>query len=486
MRRNQELVNIENKLKKCISYTFQKKQYEKCVCAIDLYGLLLYKTNQKYVDNKLDRILYDISKNVNNIKFPTQTETNLKYVLFYDGFGLETRGLALIYLKALVENNYNIIYVTRQKQKNRINDILKVLSQNDNNIVYFFKENSILGEYKKILTYLMQFNVTKVILYLQPNDIKGILIGYHYEQICDRFFVDLTDHAFWLGCNTFDYIIEFRDYGASIAKDYRKISPQKIVKIPYYPLIDESVPFEGFPYFSDEKKIIFSGGALYKTLGANNLYYDKIINYILSNHDETVFIYAGYGDDSELKKLQMKYPQRVFHLPERKDLYQMMKRSYIYISTYPMIGGLMTQYAIAANTVPLTLLYDECGKGILLNPGDAEIEFTDLASYLNEIDRCLNDEVYMNQKKEKLKNQIISKSLFDDEVDRVLQVKNGNYSINYEKLDTSNFRKEYMQRLNKYDWYDIIGNVKYWKLFKEFGKDWSIGICKKVRKILCK
>lgn len=151
-----------------------------------------------------------------------------------------------------------------------------------------------------------------------------------------------------------------------------------------------------------------------------------------------------------------------------------------------MIGGLMTQYAIAANTVPLTLLYDECGKGILLNPGDAEIEFTDLASYLNEIDRCLNDEVYMNQKKEKLKNQIISKSLFDDEVDQVLQVKNGNYSINYEKLDTSNFRKEYMQRLNKDDWYDIIGNVKYWKLFKEFGKDWIIGICKKVRKILCK
>ena len=37
-------------------------------------------------------------------------DVNIKTVLFYDGFGLDSRGLAYVYLKALVNLGYKVIF----------------------------------------------------------------------------------------------------------------------------------------------------------------------------------------------------------------------------------------------------------------------------------------------------------------------------------------------------------------------------------------
>lgn len=68
-------------------------------------------------------------------------------------------------------------------------------------------------------------------------------------------------------------------------------------------------------------KRLFSGGALYKTFGGENKYYD-IIDNILKKYKEVVFWYAGSGDDSKLKELMKKYPGRIFHTLERNDLFK--------------------------------------------------------------------------------------------------------------------------------------------------------------------
>ncbi|HBI60610.1 MAG TPA: hypothetical protein DDY31_05280, partial [Lachnospiraceae bacterium] len=40
-----------------------------------------------------------------------------KVVAFYDEFGLDNRGLALIYLEALLSKGYHVVYITRAGKK---------------------------------------------------------------------------------------------------------------------------------------------------------------------------------------------------------------------------------------------------------------------------------------------------------------------------------------------------------------------------------
>lgn len=74
------------------------------------------------------------------------------------------------------------------------------------------------------------------------------------------------DHAFWLGRNAFDYCLEFRDFGANLSRQYRHIPIQKLLKQPYYPLADPTIPYGGPPFERADGDVIFSGGTLYKTL----------------------------------------------------------------------------------------------------------------------------------------------------------------------------------------------------------------------------
>ena len=52
--------------------------------------------------------------------------------------------------------------------------------------------------------------------------------------------------------------------------------------------------------------------------------------------------------EKEMKKIIKKYPNRAYLTPERSDLYQVLKHSVFYLSTYPLCGGLMYQYAAKA------------------------------------------------------------------------------------------------------------------------------------------
>ena len=116
-----------------------------------------------------------------------------------------------------------------------------------------------------------------------------------------RYQINLTDHAFWLGADSIDKCIEFRDYGATISKKYRRIPIESIVKIPFYPIVNIDMKFQGFPFKKkDYQKVFFSGGALYKTFGDDNRFY-RIVSNILNQYNDLIFWYAGSGDDSELK-----------------------------------------------------------------------------------------------------------------------------------------------------------------------------------------
>ena len=195
------------------------------------------------------------------------------------------------------------------------------------------------------------------------------------------------------------------------------------------------------------KKVLFSGGALYKTIGGGNKFYN-IVSKVLENNSDTIFLYAGFGDDTELVKLSEIYNGRVFHIQERKDLFALMTHVDAYLNTYPMIGGLMTQYAAKAGLPPIILI-DE-GKtdasGLLLDQDKANIEFHKVEDVVSEISRLLQDLDYRKQRALDIKTRVFSENDFTLLLSEILYGKSKRCYANCP--DTKNFRKEYISRFN--------------------------------------
>lgn len=421
--------------------------YEAALGMTSAVASLMYRLNCVYVDEDLEGILkkaatdYIIHQN-------GSADLRRDTVVFYDEFGFDTRGIALIYLKALCENRYNVIYITRSYREGKFPLILELLEQNKNNKIIYLRRGSYKEETQNVLQIIGSSNASAVFVYDYPQGIVGSLVPNVLQGTgVISYKINLTDHAFWLGARATDYVIEFRDFGASISKFYRGIEESRLIKLPYIPYIDESVEFQGFPFEVGDKKVIFSGGELYKTIGEGNLYY-KLVETILIRYPDVLFWYAGNGDSTQLTLLMEKFPERVFHTEERRDLYQVMKHCYFYLNTYPIVGGLMVQYAVKAGKIPMTLLHGDEGKGVLLDAEALKCEYKDMDELLEQVDRIMVDLDYLRMLETNTGIQIISWKSFSDNIRNILNVYNTDYNIVFQKQDLYSFVKIYIKKFD--------------------------------------
>ena len=94
-----------------IGQAIKAGKIERALAALSVCGELLYESNQSYSDDRLESYMEDLSA-LTDDKRLSGIKSKEKTVFFYDGFGTDTRGLALIYLKALIGLGYKIIYVS--------------------------------------------------------------------------------------------------------------------------------------------------------------------------------------------------------------------------------------------------------------------------------------------------------------------------------------------------------------------------------------
>ena len=440
---------IVSKLKKNARRELKYGRYNNALNLVSVCANLLYQSNIYYVDYELEVILESLIKhveiNLNNI------QTTDSIIVFYDGFGLNDRGLAQIYIKALSRIN-KVVYITYEDRKEEIPDIIRILDDSRGEYRFVDRKNaSGIEQIQRIANLLREYPASKMFYYSTPDDAVAVALLYGLDGICQRIQIDLTDHAFWLGAGCIDQCIEFRSYGAQISYEYRKIEKEKIIIIPFYPCIHYDREFQGYPFeVQKDNKIIFSGGALYKTLGGDGKYYE-LIEYILKTHKECMFWYAGSGNDTQLKMVMEKYPDRVFYTAERSDLFQVLEHCYFYLSTYPICGGLMFQYSCMAGKVPVTLKNGMISDDFLLDQSKLNIEFNNIRDVYNEIDRLIDDEEYYKSKSERLKTAVISEQQFEDEVKKVVAHKSDNIQIEYCHIDTEEFRKNYLNEMTSTD-----------------------------------
>lgn len=453
-----EVEKLVSYIKNVIEKELDRKNYEMVLELISNAAIILYNTNIYYADDDLEKYLKKISDNLCLEKFNTKDTTNT--VIFFDGFGINDRGLAQIYLKSLCSANH-VVYVTFEDCIAGIPDIVNIINASKSKISCIDRKTAnYISQIEQLNSIVLKEKPKAFFFYSVPDDVVATVIMNVYRGVTKRYQINLTDHAFWLGSRCIDYCIEFRDYGASVSKYYRGIEENKIVKLPFYPILHEERQFQGYPFkVKDTQKVIFSGGALYKTLGGDNKYYE-IVDYLLKNYNDIIFWYAGNGDDRELKKIIDKYPERVYHTGERSDLYQVLKHSVFYLSTYPVCGGLMYQYAAKAGKVPLTLRYDEMTDGFLLNQDSSNIEFDSMDCLFEEAHRLLIDEKYRKSRALEMQNSVISESAFHNCLFQILEEGTSTYDINHNFIDTSTFRNEYLKRQVPADLDVLIANRK--------------------------
>lgn len=433
-----------------IGRTIENKHYNDALELIYSCAMLLYNTNVYYVNDALEENVQAIANGLFSTEIKRVECDGLEQdtILFYDGVGLDIRGLARIYLEALVRD-YNVCYVTYADREGEIPGILQTVRENGGT-VFFINRARPVSMIRQLNAVLQKCRAEKFFFYAFPYDVVAPVLMQAYEGILTRYQINLTDHAYWLGARAIDRCIEFRDYGASISSEYRGIPREKIVKLPFYPKVTPQ-EFQGFPFpVADGQKVVFSGGSLYKTFGEGNKYY-QIVDYILDKHSDVIFWYAGGGDDSELKKCMARHPGRVFHTPERPDLFQILQHVSFYLSTYPICGGLMYQYAAAAGTLPLTLRANEDNDGFLLNQEQMHVIFDTVEELKQEIDRVLTDESYRQSRSAQMQGAVISPEQFSVGLRQILTFDTSPQEICYRHIDTEAFRANYLVNFTEQD-----------------------------------
>lgn len=456
------LYKVRNDIKECLI----EKKYEDALILIRMSADIAYYYNQFYSDDILEGYLAEISKNILHDIEIKQTEKN--NMLFYDGFGLNNRGLIQIYLKALCKIG-KVVYVTNYKYRNSIPDVLNILDDNDG-ISIFIKDESFINQINFVDDIIAKYKPANMFMYTYPHDVVIPVVFNKYAGLIKRYQINLTDHAFWLGKNSFDYCIEFRDWGLSLSYYYRGIDKSKLVMLPYYPNINWEQEFLGYPFPFDENKqrFIFSGGQLYKTLLGGDTSYYKIVDEILSKYEDIIFWYAGSGDRSEMDKLVNKYQDRVYLTEERKDFFQIMQRCKFYLSTYPICGGLMFQYAAAAGKIPITLKNGDFTGGFLFNQDRLKIEFAELDALLKEVDILLNDEKYLKYKNEIMLQSVMTLQMFEDEVKNLVNYGRSNIKYSLIKYDIENFKLDYYNSMNVYRLARLVSRYKKWIIISKY------------------
>lgn len=476
-----EVESCIEKLKKIIEREINKGNYEIALVAARIIASIYYEYNQIYTDAGLEGNLLKVRDKVLLLEEYAADRT---CVFFYDGFGLDLRGWAASYVRAITKLGYHLIYACPVRMKDRIPHILSEMNTHSSTIIYFDDSSAYVERAKLIDSIFKKYTPGTAFFYTTPYDVSAA-IAFSNNPSTTRIQVDLTDHAFWVGVNAFDYTLECREMGASLAHYYRGIDLDKIIKIDCAPYIIDEPCNEPLPFDIYEENYIFTGGALYKTLGDKNLLYYKTISHILKKFANIKFLYAGSGDSSEIDKLKDLFPDRVFLIGERSDFFDLMKHCILYINSYPMFGGLMMRYAAIAGKVPITLKHGNDSDGILINQDKLGIEFEKYQDYINEIDLLLSDSSYRARKEKMLKCSVYDEELFTSELGKVIKENKSSYHFDeINKLDTTEFRNEYKRRYKKRDLYKSIASKKNLRAVIYFPKEFILGLLIKIKEKL--
>ena len=468
MKDNKRFYSIYHQVCSDAQKAYQYKQIDMCYQLIQTAASIAYSYNQFFFDEKLESLLKrntELLYNTNQSSIPDKTlQTTNKKVIFMDTSGLDNRGLTQQYIRALIALNYSFLYIYIDGQTNGLTNNPKTIEEIKKypkaKIAVFSKDTKYSHKIKKITQIIQEYNPESILLHLMPWDVVSLSVIHQLKHI-KSYNINLTDEAFWLGASFIDYNIEFRNYGYTISLEQRKLKQEQLLYLPYNPIIpSDQKDFQGFPSnIPTDKLKIFTGGNFYKIFDEKNSFF-KLMDAILQANVNSVILIAGHGNLKELyKRIQtMSNKNRVFYIGIRKDINEVFKQTDIYLSTYPISGALMAQYA-ATNAKPIIAyteeqLIDNKLEEVICHKIHTQISFYDFDSTIQySRDLCNDDE---KRKKEGilLQNAITTENEFNIGLNQILK-KAPSIILKQDKIDYKYISQIYLS-LRKDSFKDII------------------------------
>lgn len=476
-----DIHRIISKIKRLSVSAYDRGDYDQAIRYVECASMIAYQTNILFTDNDLEELCRQLSLRL-LAPLSEMPEKNPERIVFYDSSGVDNVALTQQYLNAFTAWNIEFLYVLNNPFSNekRAAHIYETLKNNPKATVFVVQRDlSRIEKMQAVYSKIVEFAPAKGFLHLAPGDILPLLVFDQFHW-CERYMINMTDHAFWLGKNAVDYFFEFRAYGYTISLEKRHISPDRLLRLPYYPIVS-CQPFKGLPSLPESNMVrIFSGGALYKTYGDHSLYF-RLLELLLNNHPNVVIYIAGSGNETPYRKFIRKhhYEKRLHLIGQRDDIMHVFQHIDIYLSTYPIGGGLMTQLA-AVNKVPVLAFADKdisCKHIDELLPygehGTQKLTQNSLESFALYAERLINDTAFRQEEGRKLQQRLMP----SDEFNRLLYDHLFRYPKNPTrfrpvKIDYSAIEDIYMEVENKYMHnciYDLVSTFK-WKMIYLFPK----------------
>lgn len=409
-----------------------------------------YHLNFRYADDTLEEVLKKISA---ELLGQSMEPPGKEKFLFYDDFGYDNRGLTQQYLHALDQMGVQYLYLVSSRDFNPQGHIASQAHSNPNaEIVQVPSDLDEIGRLRFLFSVVKEYNPQKAFLHLAPWSSEAVTLWNAFPNI-ERYLIDLTDHAFWLGKSCSDYFIGFRNYGYSISIRERGIPKRKLLNLPYYPVVVEK-SFAGFPDGAKGKLIIFSGGAYYKVYGENDAYF-RSIRRIVSENPDIAIIFAGSGNKKPFVDFIRKnnLQRNVFLIGNRSDINEVFKHCDIYLNSYPIIGGLMSQYAVlnrkpligySAPDIPCNF-----SEGLFSASLHYQTTYTDVDDFHFSINKLITSEEQRRKASDYAPDVLPTPDSFTADFKLLLEYKHSAPFLDFD-VNTSRFSEVYFSMENNY------------------------------------
>lgn len=448
-----DILKAYDKIKRMAGQAYSKRNYDKSIHYISLAAKVAVYFNWIYTDEELESLMKKLSQAVlSDISANTQNKTEGRYV-FYDFSATDNACLTQQYLRALISRNVEILYIPEVWDPSKNQAITKEVANYPK--VTIAKPTPGLTEterIKELYQIIRDFQPEKIVLQLAPWSASAVVLFNAFPQI-SKYYIDLNDHAFNLGTSCTDYTIEFRNRGCTVATDKRHIPANKILYLPYYPVVTHR-EFAGFPEaVTKDKVIMLSGGAFYKIYGDDNRFF-KIVKRLAEDNPNLIILYIGLGYDTKFRQFikENRLEGRIILLDFRRDINEVFQQCDIYLATYPFGGGLMCQYA-AVNGKPV-LAYNRPERksdfieSVICDGTDLKITYTDMDELAAEARKLINDKNYRQEKGALLQKEILTPEEFGKRLFYLLSLQESGQTYPKVAIDYEAFFNRYLETQN--------------------------------------
>lgn len=345
------VINTYNKIKQKAKNYLNKGKISKGLLYTHLAGYTNYSFWLSYHDDEIENLLIKASKSIFQRNYTADNVVSGRCVML-DSLARYRGGLTVQYVNAIVAAGWKLLYITNQDIKAPHHLELGNFLNSLNGVQILEIPKKLQGKEKLQFVYdsILDYGAERAYLHCTSSDSFFPALCYALPCNMKKYYIDAADHGFRMGMKSCDYAFEFRDLGCSIAAQYRGVPKEKMLNLPFYPILD-NLAFKGLPSQCDNKVIILSGGIYWKIIDKEDTFF-KLCNEILKNHNNTIILFPGSGDpvyvQNKIKEFGIE--DRFLLLGWRNDISELFRRADVFLNTYPHGGGTMSQYAAHTKT----------------------------------------------------------------------------------------------------------------------------------------